>query len=75
MTAMHFGAMKKQLEALQWLFAHAVNITDVDTLGRTPLHFAVVAVSTPCVHWLLTNGADPRAAHKVREGTQYIHAC
>ena len=76
MTALHFAAMCRRLDALRWCVAHRVGGPDClgpNAVGFTPLHFAcflrrselvpydVDGQSTECAQYLLSCGADVNA--------------
>ncbi|KKA22960.1 hypothetical protein T310_3011 [Rasamsonia emersonii CBS 393.64] len=58
MTALHLGASKGHVDAVQALIDYGADIDAVDGFGRTALHHAALNGHLPVVALLLQNGAD-----------------
>ena len=65
---MHYAVQDGDIEAVRRLIASGVPLNDFDEIGRTPLHYAVVAESVEMAALLLDAGADVNAHDEAHVG-------
>ena len=65
---LHYAVQEGDVEAVRRLIASALPSDEFDEIGRTPLHYAVVAESVEMATLLLEAGADVNAHDEAHAG-------